>query len=284
MRIRFACLAAALALTGGHALATEAAPAPAAIPTAVDEIGLSFDLYLAGVQLGQVTLDGRIKDNAYFARSTMRTAGVAESLYEAMIEADSAGLLDTAKLRPELYNSTYLGPSKKPEIVNMTFSPMGADSVFADPPVPQNRVPVTPEQRAGTVDPVSAMLLLASGVTASETNPCGTVLPVYDGRRRYDITLTFKEREDVSYDDGYSGPALRCVMNYEQIAGHKPNINNNEPWPDIDVWLAPITSGTGGRTFLMPVRIAAETPVGVAVALATRFQVRAGEPQRAQAQ
>jgi len=273
-----AALAAGFGLAPAMAAGGEGAERAATPPTT---LGLTYTLYLAGITLGEITLDAEIRGGEYFAVSTMKTAGIAESLYEAKIEADSSGALSDAALAPLAYNSIYRAADGKPQITNVRFAPDGEHMIVADPAIPPNRVPVTRDQKLGAVDPVAAMVEIASGVSAEGAAPCGRGARVFDGRRRYDLRFAFVESTTVDYGSGYRGPALRCTLTYDQIAGHKPNINQGNPFPEIKTWLAPIAPSEGAQPFLVPVRFAAETPLGLAVALATRFEVRGPERRAA---
>ena len=56
-----------------------------------------------------------------------------------------------------------------------------------------DRVPVTEAHRQGIVDPMTALLMpMAAPATALSKEDCQRTLPVFDGRRRYDLKLTLQ--------------------------------------------------------------------------------------------
>jgi hypothetical protein len=86
----------------------------------------------------------------------------------------------------------------------------------------------TAAEVAGTVDPLTA--ILAIGHAVAETGSCRVKVPVYDGRRRYDLVLV---------DDGAApAPAAlrRCALDMVKIAGftsdrdRPPRIEHGKVW------------------------------------------------------
>src|SRR5213076_1399454 len=92
----------------------------------------------------------------------------------------------------------------------------------ASPPPGWDHVPVTETNRQGVVDPLTAMLF--SAATAGEglsQEACRHTLPIFDGRQRYDLKLSFKRMDKVTAEKGYAGPVVVCSVGYEPIAGHR---------------------------------------------------------------
>ena len=59
----------------------------------------------------------------------------------------------------------------------------------------------------------------------NQQKPCGAVAPVFDGRRRYDVALSYVKKTDVQMDNGlYQGPVLVCQIHYDQIAGYNRSV------------------------------------------------------------
>jgi hypothetical protein len=99
---------------------------------------------------------------------------------------------------------------------------------------------------------------------------------VFDGRRRYDVAFSFVKKIDVHMDNGlYSGPALVCQIHYNQIAGYQQSvIDQNKKFPKMYAWVvAAKSSADPKRTYLLPVRVWAETDYGIVVALASQVRL-----------
>ncbi len=236
-------------------------------------IQLVWQVYLGGFNLGNVGLKTSFTGNSYSAVSRLKTAGVVNSFYEAVIDASSAGVVANSSLLPKKYNSN-TNNEKQNQKVDLTYTASGIE-LFADPEYNVNRFPVTEDQKRGTLDPLSGIVYSLSGVSHTASKPCGDTVRVFDGRRRYDIELKFEGQDKVKSDGGYSGPAIKCTVIYKQLAGFKPNLNKGKSMPSITAWFATIESSSGGpvKQFVVPVKIMTETPYGVALGHARKITI-----------
>ena len=106
-----------------------------------------------------------------------------------------------------------------------------------------------------------------------------SVAPIFDGRRRYDVALSYVKKTTVKMDNGlYSGPALVCQVHYNQIAGYQQTIiEQGKKLPAIYAWVAEIPSKSDPtRHFMLPLRVWAETEYGLVVALASQAKLDGG--------
>jgi hypothetical protein len=64
-------------------------------------------------------------------------------------------------------------------------------------------------------------------------------------------------------------------MRYKQIAGFKPNLTKNNVYPTVTIWFASIPTKNSGpvKSFLVAVKLMAETPFGAAVAHAHKITI-----------
>ena len=117
-----------------------------------------------------------------------------------------------------------------------------------------------------------------SKLTAAK--PCGETVRVFDGRRRYDVELTYIGHENVSTSGAYSGPTTKCEMRYKQIAGFKQTVTKTA-LPTISVWFAtfPLKGPGPVKLFAVPVQLLAETPFGAAIAHARKITIDGEEKQ-----
>jgi hypothetical protein len=259
------------------AAAESAPPAPTEPALAskgpASTVQLVWQVYLGGFNLGNIGIKSSFSGNSYSAVSRLKTAGVVNSFYEAVIDATSIGALNGAGLQPQKYDSN-TNNEKQNQKVGLTYTPAGIQ-LFSDPPYNTERFPVTEEQKRGTLDPLSGLVFALSGVSHTADKPCGETVRVFDGRRRYDIELKFVGNDKVKTDGGYSGPAVKCTVTYKQIAGFKPNLNKGRGIPTITTWFAALESNSGGpvKRFMVPVKIMTETPYGIALAHARKVTV-----------
>jgi hypothetical protein len=236
-------------------------------------VQLVWQVYLGGFNLGNIGIKSSFTGDSYSAVSRLKTAGVVNSFYEAVIDATSVGNVAGHALKPAKYDSN-TNNEKQNQKVGLTYTAAGIQ-LSSDPPYNTDRFPVTPEQKQGTLDPLSGLVYALSGVSHSEAKPCGETVRVFDGRRRYDIELNYVGQDKVKTDGGYSGPAVKCTVVYKQIAGFKPNLNKGKSIPVITTWFAAMESSSGGpvKKFMVPVKIMTDTPYGVALAHARKITV-----------
>ncbi|HEY0302025.1 MAG TPA: DUF3108 domain-containing protein [Rhizomicrobium sp.] len=275
MKIRHALFAllAALPLSRGALAAGGAGSETPAQPGST--IQMAMTLYAGGVTLGKVDLNTTIRGDQYHSVSSLQTGGVVNAFWQSVIQATATGTVAPKNFHPGLYDSFYTGRSDKKQEVSLTYDASGPVRLFADPPYSTTGYEVPPEHQKGTFDPLSTMTYLVSGFGTDASNPCGITLPVFDGRRRYDIEVTKIKETTVSMDNGlYQGKALLCQIKYRQIAGFKPKVlKEGANFPVINAWVATFPSAVTGRSYTVPLRLWANTPYGVIAGVATMVKI-----------
>ncbi len=244
---------------------------------------VAMTLYAGGVTLGKMDLDTTIRGNQYHSVSNLQTGGVVNAFWQSEIQATSTGTVEPHNFQPGLYDSYYTGRSDKKQEVSLTYENGQPTRLFADPPYSVTGYEVTPAQKKDTFDPLSAITYFVSGVGIESNNPCGVLLPVFDGRRRYDVEFVKVKDTSVALDNGlYKGPAVLCQMKYKQLAGYKPRvIKEGASFPTINAWIATFPSTVSGRNFVVPLRIWANTEYGVIAAVATNLKIDGAAPKPA---
>ncbi len=283
MKIRHAAFAlfAAIPLAGAALAASgSGAEAPAAPGSTLQ---MAMTLYAGGVTLGKVDLNTTIRGDQYHSVSNLQTSGVVNAFWQSEIQATSTGTVAPKNFHPSLYDSFYTGRSDKKQEVSLTYGNGGPVRLYADPPYPMTGYEVTPEQQHETVDPLSAITMMVSGVAASADNPCGVTLPVFDGRRRYNAEISKLKDTTVSMDNGlYKGRALLCQIKYRQLAGYKPKvIKEGASFPVINAWVVTFPSAITGRFYVVPLRVWADTTYGVIAGVVTSVKIDGAIPKPA---
>lgn len=244
------------------------------IPTSTLE--LSYNLFVGGIGLGKIAMSARFQGTDYKAISTLETSGIVNAFWQSKIEAASNGLVQQGDIRPALYDSYSQNRKDERRQVTLTFGPEGPKSLFSDPPYPETNYKVSEDQQRRTLDPLSAAVFLTNIVNAQNAKPCEAVAPVFDGRRRYDVSLTFSRKADVRMDNGlYRGPVSVCQVHYNQIAGYQQTlVEQGKKLPPMFAWVTPVRSKLDpSRQFMLPLRVWAETEYGIVVALASSAKV-----------
>jgi hypothetical protein len=241
---------------------------------------VAMTLYAGGIAMGHMDLDTTLRGGEYHTVSNLQTSGVINAFWQSEIQATSSGKLGAKNFLPGLYDSFYTGRAGKKQEVSLTYENGAPPRLYADPVYSTTGFEVKPEDTKNTLDPLSAVTLIFSGLSADAGNPCTVTTPIFDGRRRYDIEVTKVKDVDVRLDSGlYQGKAVQCDLRYRQVAGFRPRVlKENEKFPVIHAWFVTLPSQTG-RNYAVPVRIWAETKYGVLAILASQVKVDGQVPK-----
>lgn len=218
------------------------------------------------------------------ARTTIRREG---SEYEVQGEARARGLLDWYagwKGRAISEGSLGDGLTVSPEVHRnegewrgatrrnvLTFLPDGTVEVEQEsPPDPNKLSPIPEDSIAGTVDPISAIMALAR--TMEVAGDCTGTIPIYDGRRRYDLSVTQGGAKTFEANDYsiFQGEAVACEVVFERIGGFRLEPSKYQQTArDRIVWVAQPLDGVPP----IPVRIEVDTDYGVLLVHLTAARV-----------
>ncbi len=263
------------ALLTAHAIAGDSKPVKVASIEQGGKLGVAYSISFWGIPFGHTDFDSHFQDQAYNTTSHFETSGVVSLFWQAKIEASSSGQYASHALEPARYDSFYQRGADKKERVKVTFA-NGDATVDADPPYNTKQYPVTEEQKKEAVDPLSAVTLVLTGLKSDAANPCGTVAPVFDGRRRYNIEFTYLKEETPDVDTPLGkGKAHLCQMHYHQIAGFKPKIlKEGKAFPPIYGWFVDVPSANAPNGhYEVALRVWASTGWGTVAATLSQIHV-----------
>jgi hypothetical protein len=226
---------------------------------------------LAGIPIGKGSWVIDIGDDQFSATASGSTTGLLRVFATGEGSGTSRGAVRGDNLVPTLYAST-INNDKKAEELKIVMSAGTVKDMVVEPPTTPHpdRIPLTDAHRRGVVDPLSASLIRVPGASDTMTpDACKRTLPVFDGRMRFDLHLSFNRMEKVQVK-GYSGPVVVCTVRFVAVAGHvpeRPAIKYLEAQTDMEMWLAPIA----GTRIVAPYKLSLPTPLGRGVLEATQF-------------
>nr|WP_245217046.1 DUF3108 domain-containing protein [Neoroseomonas nitratireducens] len=199
--IALASLAAVAAISGARANPIDAdyAVSQAGIP--VMDIRISFD----------------VTGERYRLTSLARARGLGRLFLPREQVAEAEGGLAGREVRPLRYRTEgeWRGMPRRTLLDYIDRTPR---LTVLEPPEGPDRVPVRPEEREGTIDALSALVLLARDAAA--TGRCDLSGAVFDGRRRleWQSRTIGTARPPVP---GFRGDALRCALESRLVAGFR---------------------------------------------------------------
>lgn len=251
-----------------------------AATTASSKVTVTYRISFDGMDIGSFTMHANINNNQYNINASAKISLLAGLIFEWRGITSSSGRVVNKGPAPSNYSFGYR-TSDKSEKVDVKFADNAVREIAVNPPQrpSSGRVPITRQHMQNVVDPLSALLLFSNfGRNQSGEQVCNHTLPIFDGKQRYDLQLSYKRTKTVSAngDDGegrgYRGPAYVCKIKFVPISGHKTGDEENDYAAQSDgmeVWMVPVARSG----LYIPYYIRIPTPVGVTTLSSIGFRV-----------
>ena len=268
MTVRFAeCVAAAARL----ATVLLALLLGAETAEAQGTVSAHYTITMTGVTIGEIAWQIDIGDTQYTTSASGKASGVLSMLMNGEGGVTAQGNIAAGRLEPSSFTSAITDEDGAIGL-QMTFADGAAsERITPQPPVHPDRLPVTDADRRGVSDPLSAVLIvtkLGGGTLAA--SDCNHTLRIFDGRRRYNLVLSYARLDKVTIERGYSGPILVCSVVLQPIAGYRADsmiVKYVAGRRNMELWFAPIA----GTSVIAPVRVLMPTLIGTLKIQADQF-------------
>jgi hypothetical protein len=161
---------------------------------------------------------------------------------------------------------------KKNVAIHIGYKDRVATEVAVEPP-PRTRpdtVPLTQVHKTGSLDPLSAILMLTK---SDNRPPCDRRAGVFDGTQRYDIVFTPKRQMRLPPLSGGGSPEIAhvCRITYEPVAGHRANADTKSYASNRDVEV--VLRRIPGTEMLVPYSVTIPTDWGTGTMVAERIEI-----------
>lgn len=244
------------------AVALASPGAYAAPPPAETRATIYYSISMVGVPIGQITWAIDLSAHAYQASAGGKASGALSILVNGEGRIATQGTINDAQVAPTFFSSNVTDDGETTGL-QMTFENGGVKTLRADEPKDKSqRIPVRDEDKMNVTDPLSAMLIAApEGEPLLSPARCERTLPVFDGQRRYDLSLSFKRMDRLKLDRGYAGPVLVCAVVLHPIAGYRPDsvlVKYVGGRPGMEIWFMPV----GNAPVIAPGRLKMPTGIG----------------------
>jgi hypothetical protein len=236
-----------------------------------------YDVNFNGFAVGTFEFNAQSEDESYSFTGSARLT-LLLGAFNWTGETRSFGLIADNAPRPaaftfDFWANTRMG-STKVDFDNGTVSDVRHFPLSVPKP---GTVPLRERHLKGVIDPLSAIMVIAR-VTSS--NPCDRRLPIFDGKERFDLVLTYKGQMKVSEQQPSGQPAIAhvCRVKYQPIAGHKVDAEHSfiATTDGIEVALRPVPSAN----VMVPYQITIPTLFGYATIVSKRVEIESpGGPQ-----
>jgi hypothetical protein len=243
------------------------------------KLAAQYTISAARIPIGEINWALDVGADQYTATASGHASGVLRVLASGEGTLETHGLVKDGALTPTEFTAKTKSEGDNADIKMALDGGVVKDLDASTPPPSEDRVPLTDAHRQGVIDPLSAVMIAAGGSgDVLSADACKRTLPVFDGRRRFDLTLSFKRMDKVKADKGYDGPVVVCAVTFKAIAGHRassPLVKYLSDGRDIELWLAPVA----GTRLLAPFRLSVASMLGNLVVVADTFETTA--PARA---
>ncbi len=231
-----------------------------------------YTISMTGVSIGQIVWFVDIDRKRYTTSANGKASGVLSVLVNGEGSVVTQGVVVDGQPAPSNFTSSITDDDGKSEL-RMSFKDgVVMELVAQEPPPKPDRVPITDADRRGVADPLSAMLIpVKAGDEPLAAANCNRVLPIFDGRRRYNLALSFKRIDKIKLARGFSGPVLVCGVLLQPIAGYRADsmlVKYVAGRRGMELWFAPVA----GTSIIAPVRVLMPTLIGTLEIQADQFE------------
>jgi hypothetical protein len=179
----------------------------------------SYEVLAAGMVVMELAARIDMTETAYSVETTIRTRGIAAIFASAEQATRASGVFGAGLARPAGFVSEgiFRGQARRIALEWQAGDPRILELV---PPETDERDPVPEAERRGTMDVLS--LFAALGRQVAQVGHCDATAPLFDGRRRSDMTTTGRQMDRIApWRGAWHGDALRCDYEGRQVAGFR---------------------------------------------------------------
>ncbi|MET0430943.1 MAG: DUF3108 domain-containing protein [Hyphomicrobium sp.] len=242
-----------------------------------NEVSAVYKLSFNGFEVGVYNFDAHFAGKSYTAVGKTEISALFGA-FKWVGNFSGNGSLAQSGVQPAAFEMNYK-TKKKVTSVKLGFSDAAVSSIALLPkksPSPE-AVKLKPENLKNVFDPMAATLAMSD---ATPADACNRTIPIFDGKVRYDLRLSFKGREKIAekHPSGQPKELVVCRVKYIPIAGHKPKDFVN-PWIDynnIEIALRAVPKAG----IYVPYRITVPSTIGPAVMTADTINITAANNQQ----
>ena len=238
------------------------------------DVDLHYKIYVGGFHVVDLNVDIGLNARAYKFDAKVEAVGMVGRMFPWWMKAYSRGEISDAVVTPVSAGQQNSWRGKE-RFIDLTFVD-GVARIDRIVPKPESddrdRVPVA--MRTGVTDLTGAIVALIRNMDAGR--PCEAQLPVFDGRRRYDL-IAVPDGNDKLRPSGYTpyaGETVNCVLSIDMKAGFKKTDDSgwNDRGRSARVWMAKAF----GDVPPLPIRLTVNTPLGSVIAHLNAASVESG--------
>jgi hypothetical protein len=189
---------------------------------AEEPVVADYAFYFGGLHVLTAQARFATLTDAYTVEAEGETQGILSFVFEWKGVSRTEGRFEGNRAIPSVHESRG-NNSDEERLQTLRYDETGAviDVVVQPKPDPDEVTPLPENAEVGTIDPLT--VIAAVGRAVSQGEGCSGTFPVFDGKRRYDLTVTdegMRTLEPTDYSV-FSGPALACHVAWESLGGQR---------------------------------------------------------------
>jgi hypothetical protein len=246
-------------------------------PNWPNEVSANYNLSFNGLDVGIYHFSAHFNGGSYAAEGKADVSAFFGA-FKWVGNFSGSGALEPKGLRPAAFAMSYKS-KKKTTSVKIGFAGKGVTSVALEPDKKPSReaIKLKPENLLNVFDPMAATIAISD---AQPADACNRTIPVFDGKQRYDLRLSYKGREPLTerHPSGQPKELILCRVKYVPIAGHKPK-DFVHPWIDYDNIEFALRAVPKAGIYV-PYRVTIPSSIGSAVMTAATINITAANNQQ----
>lgn len=189
---------------------------------AEEPVVADYQFYFGGLHVLNAQARFAALTDAYTVEAEGETLGLLSVFFEWKGVSRTEGRFEGDRAIPVLHESRG-NNSDEERLLTLRYDETGAvtDVVVQPKPDPEEVTPLPENAEVGTIDPLTVVAAIGRAVAQGEG--CSGTFPVFDGKRRYDLTVTDEGMRTLDPTDYsvFSGPALACHVEWQSLGGHR---------------------------------------------------------------
>lgn len=255
-----------------------------ATPAAAERLKLSYVVYFGYLPALDVSAEVETDAQRYRIEAEVAPQSwIAWALPWTAHSSVSGRRTASGGLQPESYRSTAnWGSHSRATVLEFGAADAPVHAVTEPPRAEPERESVPDDKTVGALDPVSTVLALLDSV--GDGHGCPASLPVFDGRRRFDLHAEAQPNAVMAASgySAYAGPVQVCRLRFVSLAGGYRGGERSRFWqgsgpdgqrPPIDLWLARPRDGLP----VMPIHATGDSILGAITLYLSSFTVEGEE-------
>ena len=195
---------------------------PSGVSHAGSRIEVSYAVTYLHVTIGAGHWSLNMSGNRYTTTASGEVKGMMSYLINGEGSAHTDGLITHGSPSANRFAAHVVSTAEMDDITiifqNGTVRELHAMPTF--PPIP-TRVTVSAADLVDVSDPLSAALAFMGGRNVLDSSLCDRRLRIFDGRRRFDVALSYKRTKSVSVPPAFEGTGTVCAAQLFPIAGQQ---------------------------------------------------------------